>query len=576
MNDRELGKTMFERIDYDSLMETVRYFSTLSRQTGTVDGEAAAAYIIRKLQNKGVDVCEDRPLCYASIPKQGRLKVTAPDKKEIYAHTDCFSAAAENIRGEMYYDEISERKELTPKDNQSRFELFKDKIVLTWELDEDFYYKAKLHGAKGIVRINFTEADEVMIYGVSKVWGVPVPENFMFMDVLPVVVIRRKDGNELIEAARAGIKTELCVTTDVENGIFEYTMPSAYIPGAGSDNYILVAAHYDGWFKSVTDNSIAAAMIVELAGIAKQMQSELKRGIRFVWLAGHENVPYAGSTWYADEYFEELKKHCIGYVNIDVIGNGIKNSRMFVNTTRMEGNEFADDIIEEITGKRPDTYIPMVHAADQSFWGVKVPLDIMMNCGNPGWWYHTEADSLDKMDMDIAKRDINFYTELIGRIINSPQLPVDMMAFLGEVEAFMNELRNDLGEEFDIKPALKSIDMMKIKLEALEKEMASHTDEDLDEIYMNIAGELSRICCSSSDGYEYKMSGGGMMSQPVGDMFFAAGINGETAGKEDLLCYRTKFIRLRNRFTGEMEKLADMIDLQMLKWEVKQLRTGSN
>lgn len=566
MNGNELGKVLFEKIDYNSLMDTVNYFSTLSRQTGTPDGEAAAQYIVKKLRDKGVAVCEDRPSCYASVPGEAELKMTAPAEKQYYAHTDCFSALEKDVCGDLFYDEVSEKETILPKDNESRFAAFKDKIVLTWDLDEDFYFKAKLNGAKAVIRINFTEADEVMVYGISKVWGVPTPETFMFMDVLPAVIVRMKDGKELIEMVKSGKKVELCLSTTVENKIYDYTMPSAHIQGAESDNYLLVAAHYDGWFKSVTDNAVAAAMIIELAVIAHELRGKLKRGIKFLWLAGHENVPYAGSTWFVDTYFNDLKKHCIGYTNIDVIGNGIKESKMFANTTRMEGNDFADDIIQEIIGERPEHYIPMVHAADQSFWGVEVPLDIMMNCKNPGWWYHTEADTLDKMDMDIAKRDINFYVQLIARIINADQLPVDMTAFLGEVEFFMKDLKDNLDKEFDLNPALEAVCQIKAKVAELEKEIPSHKDENLDEMYMRIAGELARICYSSSDSYTFNLCGGGMMSQPIGDMIFAAGINRETAGEDDLMCYMTKFIRLRNRFCGEIEKLCDAIELQLLKW----------
>lgn len=564
MNGQELGKTLLEKIDYDSLMETVTYFSTLARQTGTPDGEAAAKYIVKKLQDKGVSVLEEKTSCYASVPKEGVLKLESPRQKEYYTYTDCFSTA-EKVSGELYYDALSEKEGISPKEEKGRYENFKDKIVLSWDLDEMFFWKAKLAGAKGVLRINFTEADEVMVYGVSRVWGVPTPETFLYMDVLPVGIVRMKDGMELIELLKQEKAVKATLETAVDNRLFDYTMPLAHIPGE-SDNYMLVAAHYDGWFKSVTDNSIAAAMLIELAAAANGMTDQLKRGIKFLWLAGHENVPYAGSTWFVDTYFDDLKKHCVAYSNIDVIGNGIENSQMFANTTRMEGKNFADDLIEEITGSRPEYYIPMVHGADQSFWGVRIPLDIMMNCGNPGWWYHTEADTLDKVDMDIAKRDIEFYIKLIGRIVNSDQLPVDMTAFLGEVEFFMKELGEKLDPAFDLEPAMEALRKTKDKVSRLEAAIEKRPEENMDSVYMRIAGELARVCYSASDSYDYPLCGN-MMTQPVGEMGFAAGINSGNTDPEDLLCYITKFIRMRNRFAGELEKVRDQIDLQLLRWK---------
>lgn len=566
MDGKVLGKTLTEKINYDSLMETVNYFSTLSRQTGTPDGEAAAAYIVKKLEEKGVPVCAEKPTCYASIPKKAKLQMMVPQKKEFYAYTDCFSTA-EEVSGVLYYDALSEQEGgISLKEEKTRYDNFKDKIVLSWDLDEMFFWKAKLAGARAVLRINFTEADEVMVYGASRVWGVPTPNTFMFMDVLPVAIVRMKDGLELADLVKSGQRVELTVTTVAENGLFDYSMPVAYIPGSESENYMLVASHYDGWFKSVTDNAIGAAMLIELAVAANEMKDELKRGIKFLWLAGHENVPYAGSTWFVDTYFDDLKRHCVAYTNIDVIGNGVEGSQMFANTTRMEGNTFTDDIIEEIQGNRPEYYLPMVHGADQSFWGVQIPLDIMMNCQNPGWWYHTEADTLDKMNMDIAKRDISFYVNLVARIINSDQLPVDMIAFLEEVKFFMKGLQEKLDQVFDLTPALTAIDKVNSKVVALEVEMVNHQSEDLDSIYMCIAGELARIAYSASDSYNYPMIGN-MMAEPVGELGFAAGISVENTDPDDMLCYITKFVRMRNRFVGEMDKVCDQIDLQMYRWK---------
>lgn len=564
MDGKTLGRILTEQINYNSLMETVNYFSTLSRQTGTPDGEAAAEYIIKKLKEKGVHVCSEKPTCYASIPNTATFQMTSPQQKNYYAYTDCFSTE-EEISGELYYDVLSEQEGgISLKDEKNRYDNFKDKIILSWDVDEMFFWKAKLAGAKAVIRINFTEADEVMVYGVSRVWGVPTPDTFMFMNVLPVAIIRMNDGLELIEMAKSGQKIEMALTTSAENRLFDYTMPVAYVNGSESENYMLIAAHYDGWFKSVTDNAIGAAMLIELAAVANEMKNELKRGIKFLWLAGHENVPYAGSTWFVDTYFEDLKKHCVAYTNIDVIGNGVEGSQMFANTTRMEGHDFTDDIIEEIQGNRPEHYIPMVHGADQSFWGVQVPLDIMMNCKDPGWWYHTEADTLDKIDMDIAKRDISFYINLAARIVNSEQLPVDMTAFLGEVKYFMNALEDKLDKNFDIIPAIKAVDKVGVKVAELEAELLNHQEKELDSIYMNIAGELARIAYSASDSYDYPLCGD-MMAEPVGELGFAAGINSDNTDPDDMLCYTTKFVRMRNRFIGELDKVCDQIDLQMYK-----------
>ena len=40
-------------------------------------------------------------------------------------------------------------------------------------------------------------------------------------------------------------------------------------------------------------------------------------------------------------------------------------------------DSFTADIIEDMTGIRPNKYVTMVKGADQSFWGINVPIAIM-------------------------------------------------------------------------------------------------------------------------------------------------------------------------------------------------------
>ena len=561
---RLLGEQAFSRLSMERIIETARYFGTLSRQSGTEDGERAAEYIISEMRRAGVNVTSDRVECLASIPEETEIAVGPDAALRIPAYTECWSGVAENVTGQLVYDPMGEERALTCRQERDRLCGLSGKIVLTESFDTDFYRRLKNIGALGIILIRPLDIDYPMLFGTTGIWGVPVPETLEYLDCLPTVVVTAKNGERLRSLLRERAEpVTVNFSARANNGLFTFTQPSAYIPGS-SDNYVLVAAHYDGWFRSVIDNAVAVGFTMELARVLQKMRPQLRRGVRFLWLAGHENVPYAGSTYYVDRYFEDLRQHCAAYINIDVIGGKLDPARFFINTTRMEGEDFADGLAEEINGKRPTEYMPMVRAADQSLWGVEVPLCLMANGGDPGWWYHTAADTAEQLDPDVLRRDARFYAHLILRIANSVQLPVDMPCFLKEAERFLEGTWMNSDAAFDFSPMFDALHAAQKKVGELLSVLDKKPEINRDGIYMRLAGELARICYIDSDNYTYNILSGGMARKPNGGTTFVEGVTRENCCPEDYLCIMTKFIRLRNRYVNELRRLCEHMDYLML------------
>ena len=565
---KKLADEVLSRIDYDAIIETARYFGTLNRQTGTPDAETAAAYIIDKMKVAGVEVGADTPTCLASIPDPTTLHVKAlGESYEIECTTEVWSEDGADVEGEVVFDEASLREgELTLKEEYDRYEGLAGKVVITYAGNPTFFSKCRQIGVKGIICVRFREdAKSASLYGSTRVWGVPTLDTLPYFDQCPTIVLTRQEGDRIIELVKGGGKVEVSFKTAARNGLYTFTQPYACISGAESENYLLVCTHYDGWYRSVIDNALADGFMLELLRVLHDLQPKLKRGIKVVWLAGHENVPYAGSTYYVDKYFQDLADRCIAYVNIDVIGGKFPKENVWMNTTRMEGG-FGDDIIEEVNGARPDGYIPMVRMADQSLWGVEVPLDLMINGGDPGWWYHSAEDTIDCMDRDILKRDIEFYVNLLMRIANSEHLPVDMNCFIGESRKYLHDLDASCGDDFDFAPAYQALDGIEAKVSALVAAMDAHPDRDRDVTYKKVAGELSRICYTGSDNYCQPLLPDRAMLQPTGGMTFVEGVTEDNAYPVEYLCVKTEFLRLRNRFVGELARLGERIDLLMGEW----------
>ncbi len=49
-------------------------------------------------------------------------------------------------------------------------------------------------------------------------------------------------------------------------------------------------------------------------------RGKLRRSVKVGWWVGHSYGRYAGSTWYCDTFFNDLRKNCVGYMDIDSPG----------------------------------------------------------------------------------------------------------------------------------------------------------------------------------------------------------------------------------------------------------------
>ncbi len=51
-----------------------------------------------------------------------------------------------------------------------------------------------------------------------------------------------------------------------------------------------------------------------------RQRDKLARGVRVAWWTGHSQGRYAGSQWYADNFWEDLHEHALININIDSPG----------------------------------------------------------------------------------------------------------------------------------------------------------------------------------------------------------------------------------------------------------------
>jgi len=59
------------------------------------------------------------------------------------------------------------------------------------------------------------------------------------------------------------------------------------------------------------------ATLLELARVLDAHREQLRRDVWVAWWPGHSTGRYAGSTWFTDEFAQELTQRCVAHVNID-------------------------------------------------------------------------------------------------------------------------------------------------------------------------------------------------------------------------------------------------------------------
>ena len=440
------------------------------RLTGTEDERKAFDYLSDTLSGYGLDTRLHLPTCLVSNPVAGKLSA-ANAAFDCITHSFSTSTGEPGVSGMLVYAGGGTAAELGASEARG-------KIVVTDGLaSPQKAHAATQAGVRALICISGEHLHEMT---VSPVWGSPSPRTLGMLPQIPVVSIDAKAG-EQIKGLIDGGPVRATVATDVDTRWRPIPVLIADLDVADRD-YILFSGHVDSWHYGAMDNGSANATMVEVARVLTDHRSELKRGVRFAFWSGHSQARYAGSTWFADKYWFDLRDRCISHVNVDSTG-GQGATDLTTANTMAETFGLAADVIRSQTGQEL-IYQRFGRAGDQSFWGIGLPAIFMSvshqgtpadvtadlvrltggtaaRSGGLGWWWHTTEDTLDKIDSDLHVRDTKVYVEVIGRLATDEIIPFDLsgpiLEMLAELDICETEWSNLEGLDADDRPDLGSV-----------------------------------------------------------------------------------------------------------------------
>ena len=452
----------------DNLMQHVHEISKFVRMSGSDEESESLRYVKKVLANYGFKITEYQAEAYIGEPKSAKLLTLTPESKELNGVTAALapSTPQNGTEAEVVYVGAGSEAEFTQKD-------VRGKLVLVRELAEpEIAKRADNHGAVGQIFINDYYAHEGI---VSVVWGTPKLETASLLPATPCISITEKDGDVLLKLLDKGKVTARLLTESLREWR-KIPILTADLPGKlERDRFVLFAGHIDSWHYGAMDNGSANAIMLEVARILSKHKKDLRRGVRLAFWSGHSHGRYAGSTWYADNFWLDLEKNCVAHVYTD--SAGAKGATVLTEASVMpETKDLASSIVKSVTAQKLSGR-GFSRAGDQSFWGIGIPSIFMLlseipveaSKKNPdlrtvalfgpsptglGWWWHTPEDTEDKIDPENLKRDATVYALVTFALCSKPIIPLNYGRAAEQLRQTLIELQQAGKGSFDLQPLI--------------------------------------------------------------------------------------------------------------------------
>ena len=492
-----LEHELLREVSRERLWEYVSTVAKDERMSGSAEEREAMDYIAATLRSFDITVDEYEHDGYVSKPVRARLELLEPERRDIECITHSF-ARSETLEGEVVDVGRGDQAGYVGRDTAG-------KIVLIEGLAApERIVAAERHGARGAIFINDRNFHQMI---VTPIWGTPTPETISHIPRIPAVSIRLADGENLrARVAQAGVRVGM--ETEVATYWARLPVVVGTVLGAQDpDHFVMLAGHVDSWFVGAIDNAAANATTLECMRVLAAHRDQLRRGFRVVIWSGHSHGRYAGSTWYADTFWEELYDRCVAYVNVD--STGAHQATLYEEILAMpETAGLAKGVIVDLTGQTAEVN-RVGRAGDQSFWGVGIPSVFMSLSRVPAetapelsrtmgsltgrkksgqaWFWHTEYDTLDKIDLDVLELDTKVYLATILRLTNSDLLPFDFVATVNELLEALEGYRATSGDAVDLGPVIDRANDLRSSLERLNQRISAGLAADTEVAIANQA-----------------------------------------------------------------------------------------
>ena len=225
------------------------------------------------------------------------------------------------------------------------------------------------------------------------------------IDPIPSVLIAREDGLRLVRLMRDGAQVR--VRLEIRNrigGAYETSNVVAEITGSDVKNEIvLLGAHLDSWDLGTgcQDNAVNVALVLQVARAIREVGMRPRRTLRFV-LFGGEELGLFGSLAYIARHRSELDRHVAAIVH-DMGAGRLLGYSVGGREDLLPRLETLLDPVDR-NGSLRHTREGYFLSDNFTFALQGVPaLFALQDTADFFLTYHSEADTLDKVELDSVR-----------------------------------------------------------------------------------------------------------------------------------------------------------------------------
>jgi hypothetical protein len=449
------------------------------------------------------------------------------------------------------------------------------------------------HGAIGQIHINNYRHGKSCLFmsSANTHYGNPTEEDVDKMSKIPTISITFEDGEYIKDLLKLG-KVRVWMKSEVWRGWGKVILPIAEIRGSSEpEKYVLVGVHFDGWWEGATDPATGCAFQLEMGRILSKYKKYFKRSIKFAWWPAHSTGAYSSSTWFVDNFWDDIQKNCISYFFAD--GQGLKGTQLYSSWHMAEFQKFYEPIIKEVTGKEDYYKIRPYKGGDMSsFFGIGVPStgdfityqpNELNEMGNRmGWWLHSPFDTLENVDMEVSRFPYQVYVTAILKLCNDSILPFEFVSVAEEFCDALQDLRDSSKEIINLDGLIEKVKRLKELADILKqwgfkfkgRNAPFRQTEDAFRIINRCLMKLSRILIPinytavgryGQDTYSYRNLKPFPVMQDLVNR--AQKMDSEAAAFKSL---KTTLVREKNKVSDSIELAIEFIDYTIM--ELKNLK----
>lgn len=560
------------------LMADTEEIARWIRLSGTKEERAAFDYVEGVLQELGLEAKRYSSRAYISLPESAELSLDGEDVPAI-THSMAPSTSDGGLDLPLVYGGAGSPEDYAAVDARGKAVLV-DGIAIP--------AKARAAEEAGAAACIFANADEyVHEMIVSALWGSPTPGDRHRLPSIPMASVGAEGAESLRQACGGDGPATIHLTTRVSAGWREIPTLTAQLDGtAEPDKFVLLSGHIDSWHRGAMDNGSANALMLEVLRAALSNRGSLRRSLRLAFWSGHSHGRYAGSTWYADNFWEDLNANCVLHLNADSTGGRgatvVTEGQAMAETRGVAARAVREVTGEEFNGSR------FGRSGDQSFMSLGVPSlfmfvseqppgqdasagDVAALLGGPGargggvgWWWHTTEDTPDKLDPELLARDARIYALSAYDFLAGNILPLDLRASSTELLEHLRRLAGKAGERFDLSTVVSRAEDVAELTERFMERLLKAGEQDapfLNETLLSVDRRLVRLNYASSTPYEHDPAVG----QPeVPLLSHVDALLSSERGSDEENEIITLLVRRRNRVSHELAEA-----IRTLRWSLE-------